>query len=158
VSKNCELTEIGLHPSDPLAAAVVAVRSEWHKVCSKYSVNSDTAKTYLVSYFSAMYNELLRQCQIAIKPSKPIPVAVCEDTDDVYYRFAGRAIRDMLSTRYKIIEASSKNYNQISLEITLLQRLSVHTKEEKDHIPDYLKYRDEGYMYCTSLVQKCYLS
>ena len=46
VLKNSELTDIGLHPSDPLAVKGVTVRSEWHKVCSSYSVNSDTAKTF----------------------------------------------------------------------------------------------------------------
>jgi len=29
----------------------------------------------------------------------------------------------------------------------MLQKLSVHLPEEKAHIPEYLKYRDEGYMY-----------
>jgi len=84
VSKNCELTEVGLHPSDPLAVKVVAVRSEWHKICSSYSVNSDTAKAFLIVYFR---NELLRQCQIV---PKPIPTAVYEDNVGVYYRYGGK--------------------------------------------------------------------
>jgi len=33
---------------------------------------------------------------------------------------------------------------QISEEITILQRINSYTKE---HIPDYLKYRDNGHMY-----------
>jgi len=33
------------------------------------------------------------------------------------------------------------------MEISILQKLSVHLQEEKTHIPMYLKYRDEGYMY-----------
>jgi len=148
VSKNSELTTIGLHPSDPLAVEVVAVKSKWHKVCSTYLVSSDTAKTFLISYFSSVYNVLLRQCQNAIKPSEPMPVTVVhEDTDDVYYWFGGGAIADMLKTRYSKMKTSSKDKQKISLEITVLQRLSVHTENDKVHIPAYLKYRDEGYMY-----------
>ena len=148
VLKNSELTDIGLHPSDPLAVKVVTVRSEWHKVCSSYSVNSDTAKTFLISYFSATYNELLQQCQNVIKPAEPIQVAaVHEDTDNVYYRFGGGAIADMLKTRYNKMKTSSKDKDQVSLEITVLQKLSVHMENDKIDIPAYLKYRDEGYMY-----------
>ena len=58
--KNGELSEIGLHPSDPLAVKVVAVWSEWHKVYCSYLVNIDTAKTF---YFGAVYNEVLKQCK-----------------------------------------------------------------------------------------------
>jgi len=45
-----------------------------------------------------------------------------------------------------MLETSSKDYNQISFEITLLHRFSVHAKK-RDFIPEYLKYQDEGYMY-----------
>ena len=90
MSKNCELTEVGLHPSDPLAVKLVAVRSEWHKICSSYCVNNDTAKTFLIAYFSAVYNELLRQCQIVVKPPKQISTAVCENSVGVYYRYGGK--------------------------------------------------------------------
>ena len=43
---------------------------------------------------------------------------------------------------------------KVSQEITILQQLSVHQKKNKDHVPDYLKYRDKGYMYfpCTELL------
>ena len=37
--------------------------------------------------------------------------------------------------------------DQVSKEITLLQKLSVHEKDKKVYLPEYLQYRDEGYMY-----------
>ena len=71
-----------------------------------------------------------------------------EDTDDVYYRFGGGAIADMFNTRYEKMKSPNCNdKDQISLEITILQKLSIHRENEKAHIPAYLKYRDEGYMY-----------
>ena len=35
-----------------------------------------------------------------------------------------------------------------------MQKLSIYDKKEKAHIPEYLQYRDEGYMYfpCTELL------
>ena len=88
-----------------------------------------------MSYFSSVYNELLKECQIAVK-LKPIPAAaVCEDADDVYHRFGGAAIAEMLKDTYNKTKTSSKDNNQISLDILLLQKLSVHTEEQKYHIP-----------------------
>ena len=51
VSKNMELSDIGLHPSDPLTGPVVSIRSQWNKVCHTYSIDDDTARTFLISYF-----------------------------------------------------------------------------------------------------------
>ena len=155
VSNNRDLTYLGLHPADPLADDVVAVRAEWNKVCNCYSVSRDVAKTFLISFCSSVYNELLRQCQVAINPPIPATVTVNQDSDDVYYRFGGGAIADMLKLRYtKMRSPNCTNKDQISLEITILQGLSVHRENEKALIPAYLKYRDEGYMYfpCTEIL------
>ena len=51
---------------------------------------------FLLSFFSSVYNELLRQCQVAINPPIPATVTGNEDSDDVYYRFGSGAIADML--------------------------------------------------------------
>ena len=141
--------DLGLHPADP-SADDMAFRAEWKKVCNSYSVSSDVAKTFLIFFSSSVYNELLRQCQIAITLPTPISATstMNEDTDDVYYRFGGGATADMFKTRYEKMKSPNCNdRDQISLEITILQKLSVHRENEKAHIPAYLKYRDEGYMY-----------
>ena len=71
-----------------------------------------------------------------------------EDTDDVYYRFGGAAIATMLKIRYdKIRSSSCADNDQVATEIAILQKFNVHLQEEKVHIPAYLKYRNEGYMY-----------
>jgi len=118
---------------------------------SSYSVCNDTAKTFLISYCSAVYNELLRQCRTAIKASGLIPVvpvtAVHEYTDDVFYQFGGGAIVNMFKTRYNKIKTSSQDKEQISLEITVLQKLSLYIENDKILILAYLKYWNKGYMY-----------
>ena len=61
----------------------------------------------------------------------------------------------MLQVRYKKMKGSTcTNQDQVSKEISILQKLSIHDKKEKAHIPEYLQYRDEGYMYfpCTELL------
>ena len=61
----------------------------------------------------------------------------------------------MLHNRYTKIKLWPLNQKDwVSQEITVLQQLSVHRKEDKDHVPDYLKYRDEGHMYfpCVELL------
>ena len=128
---------------------MVSVRSEWNKVCSAYSIDSDTARTFLISFCGLIYDDLLKQCQIVIRPSPtsatPMPT---EDTDDVYYRFGGAAIAAMFKVRYdKIRSSNCADKDQVSMEISILQKLSIHLEEDKTHIPAYLKYRDKGFMY-----------
>ena len=145
MTKNSELTDIGLHPDNPIASKVISVRVEWKKVCDTRSIDKNTSHTFCISFFGSIYNELLRQCQVAIKPpTTSAPLEQKEDTDDVYYRFGGAAIATMLKTRYsKMQNPTCSNKDHVSLEITMLQKLSVHLPEEKTHIPEYLKCRDE---------------
>jgi len=54
----------------------------------------------------------------------------------------------MLHNRYtKIKSCVSSKKDNVSQEITILQQLGVHRKEDKDHVPEYLKYHDEDHMY-----------
>ncbi len=70
------------------------------------------------------------------------------DKDDVYFRFGGAVLSSMLHVRYKSIRTCHESRrDQISQEITILQ--SINTKE-KSAMPDYLRYRDRGYMYSSN--------
>ena len=60
-----------------------------------------------------------------------------------------------LHNRYtKIKNCASSQKDKVLQEITILQQFSVHRKEDKDHVPEYLKYRDEDHIYfpCTELL------
>jgi len=64
-----------------------------------------------------------------------------EESEDVNYRFGGAALASMLKTRYNKMKISTNlNQDQVSLEISILQRISIHEEKDKSHIPDYLKY------------------
>ena len=68
-----------------------------------------------------------------------------QEGDDVYYRFGGTAISAMLHLRYKEIKACRDDQRDLlSQEISILH--SINSKN-KTNIPQYLSYRDRGYMY-----------
>ena len=100
-------------------------------------------------YCSSTLDELLKQCHKVIqsfekKSSDPIDVEA--DDDVVYYRFGGAAIASMLHSRYDKLKEHPGD-KQLSEETTILQKISIHKKEDKENIPGSLKYRDKGHMY-----------
>ena len=108
----------------------------------------DNANNFLILFCSCVYDELLRTCHSAIDTTQPTTQARSEGSDDVYYHFGGAAISSMLQSRYTQIKSCTlAQKERVSLELSVLQKLSIHNKEEKAHIPSYLKYRDMGYMY-----------
>jgi len=69
--------------------------------------------------------------------------------------FGGAAIASMLHSRYARIKDCALSHKQkLSIEISVLQKISVHQKEDKSDVPGYLKYRDNGFMYfpCIELI------
>lgn len=127
---------------------ICTTRSLWQEFCDLYPSESlEKCKKVMILFSSAMYNILSEQvlCQQAAYSSRctvtdPSP---SNDGDDVYYRFGGAAIADMLKVRYTKRSSTSATSN-VSHEIKILQ--SINTKE-KSNMPEYLKYRDRGYMY-----------
>ena len=148
VDYNCELSLIGLHPDDPVAVDVVSVRSQWHRVVMSFSLKKQDAKYFLILFCSCIYDNLLRTCHLAIELDQETTASCFEDGNDVYYRFGGASISSMLHNRYSQMKSCALSLKEkVSLEINVLQKLSIHKSEEKSHIPSYLKYRDCGYMY-----------
>ena len=156
VDKNMELSLIGLHPSDPVAECIVSIRSQWGKVCTENCLQKSNAQKFLILFCDCVYEELLRQCHRVIEPDSQIPDdPTGAESDDVYFRFGGAATCTMLHSSYTKIKSCSLNQKEkVSQEITILQQLSVSKTEDKKNVPDYLKYRDEGYI-CTSHVWNC---
>ena len=67
------------------------------------------------------------------------------DGDDVYYRLGGATLCDMLKLHYKQIRScSDEQKDHLSQEIVILQAIKT---DDKSAIPNYLQYRDQGYMY-----------
>ena len=85
VSENRELSELGLHPADISAESIVSVRSKWRKIYEMHSVSKDTAKTFLISFLGSIFDQLLKQCQIVLKPARSDTRMATEDSEDVYF-------------------------------------------------------------------------
>ena len=97
VDKNCQLSQVGLHPSDPLAIEVAAVRSKWNKFCSLHSLLSSESKKFLMVFCSCVYDELLRQCHIAIQADRQEDIISAQKGSA---SLAGQNLRDSLLTHH----------------------------------------------------------
>ena len=72
------------------------------------------------------------------QPSLPEP-------DEVYYKFGGAAIAEMLEKRYRSIHSCPENKRgTIVVEITVLKAMECL---DKSIIPPSLQYRDNGFIY-----------
>ena len=148
---NSQLTLLSVHPSEPLAAEIVAVRSKWRKVCTSHLELKNAFKSFLILFSSAAFDVFLQECHSTLQATESHSASLTpeRDSDNVYLRFGGATLAAMLHSRYDKVR-DHKNEG-VSQEITILQRLNSYTKE---HIPEYLKYRDNGYMYfpCTEML------
>ena len=63
-----------------------------------------------------------------------------EDSEDVYYCFAGAAIASMLHVRYDKLKQNGDS-KQLSHKIMILGKLSINNRQDKGHS---LKYQGKG--------------
>ena len=140
------------------AEAVISVHSQWSKLCAAHHLQRSAAKIFMILFCGCLYDELLCQCHKIIEPNVQASELCSEDSEHVYYRIGGSTMSNMLHSKYTTIKSSPLNQeDRVSQEITVLQQISIHKKEDKDHIPGYLKYRDEGYMYFPCVEQLPFL-
>jgi len=139
------LEAINLNQTDE--SSLVSLRNRWLQFCEANDVLVES-NPVMITVSSAIYALLLeraRDYQISLICSEPSRPASVTDGDDVYLRFGGAALCNMLHLHYKQIKSCPDTQrDQLSQEITILQ--AINTKD-KSKIPDYLKYRDRGYMY-----------
>ena len=105
----------------------------------------------MISIQGAIFKELSKLVahEISVVTSKnadqPSTSVAVEEPDDVYYRFGGAAIAEMLHNRYRSSHASPySKRNKIANEISILKAMEC---KDKSVIPASLKYRDRGFMY-----------
>ena len=115
--------------------------------------NEENLKKIMIIFSSSLYNAFLKEVHNNKSEThfatSTCTVSTIEDGDDVYFRFGGAAISDMLHLRYKNIRTcQAKKRDVLSHEIRCLQ--AINTKE-KASMPKYLQYRDRGYMYTPHL-------
>ena len=135
-------------------ADVCTVRRRWQTFCDAHSSYQDHLKKIMILFSSSLYNAFLKEIHSSTSEicsttgtgtASTVPIE--EDSDDVYFRFGGAALSDMLHLHYKNIRIQQLQDNKrdvLSQEISCLQ--AINTKEKGD-MPKYLQYRDRGYMY-----------
>ena len=102
---------------------------------------------HIYIYYQAIYELLLKQTESfknSLTTRLPLPSNAI-DGDDMYFRFGGAALCDMLHLRYQQIKTcTDMQRDKLSQEITILQAMNL---KDKSVLPQYLQYCDRGFMY-----------
>ena len=137
------LTEINLDKQ--LSKSLKVLRTKWLDFCKASGFPVPVSNPVTITLSSTIYNTLITYINLKGEESEKPTEAMSFDGDDVYYRFGGAAICEMLHLRYEQIKtAPFSKKDSISQEITILQAINC---KDKSTIPNYLKYRDLGFMY-----------
>jgi len=124
-------------------------RDAWLHFCSANGAPVPESNPVMITITATIYTVLLEHVmsfQESLTATNIVTKASeYTDGDDVYYRFGGAAICDVLKLHYEQIRScSDEQRDHLSQEIVILQAIKT---DDKSAIPDYLKYRDQGYMY-----------
>ena len=128
--------------------AICAIRTLWQEFCDSYPF--DMCNKLMILFSSIMYKILLDRVHsfsTSTCSSQETDPSPCVNEDDIYYRFGGATISAMLKVRYKKHKktaSTSATCSSLSDEIAILH--AINTKDKKS-MPEYLKYRDRGFMY-----------
>ena len=151
LSRSYPLSSIQLEKN--AEASVAGLRNQWLGFYESNGISDLDSKKVMILISSAVYELLLERAEEFQKNlnhpqgsgASSASSSSLTDGDDVYIRFGGAALCDMLHQRYKSIKSCQNSQRDIlSQEITVLQ--AINTKD-KTKIPQYLRYRDRGFMY-----------
>ena len=137
------VTEIDL--DQQLSKSVKVLRTKWLDFCKSSGFPVPVSNPVTITLSSTVYNTLITRINVKGEESETPIESTSLDGDDVYYRFGGAALCEMLHLRYEQIKTAPFNRkDSISQEITILQAIN---SKDKSAIPNYLQYRDLGFMY-----------
>lgn len=125
---------------------VCELRSTWLKFAKTNRKAVPLCNKIMMIVSSTVYNFLLDHvARFQQEFVQPETVTIETDEDDVYYRFGGAALCNMLHALYKEIKCCAHDHKDaLSQKITILQAINV---KDKSCIPGYLQYRDRGFLY-----------
>ena len=135
-------------PSDEMKK----IRQLWTSFCEECQLSKESRNRFMILLSSAMYKTLLKHTQTSIEQHTSVSstetitdITSSSDGDDVYFRFGGATLASMLHNRYEDIKKCTQDrHGVLAQEIKLLHIINTR---EKSGLPQYLKYRDRGYMY-----------
>ena len=117
----------------------------------------DHCNSVLLSLQGAVYSYFNRKVASEVRnteahesdQSGSTPPIITQESEDVYYRFGGAALKEMLHNRYKHIHTTPLDKrSQICVEISVLKSMLC---SDKSIIPPSLKYRDRGRTHVLSI-------
>lgn len=146
-----KFTLVAINLEESAHASLVATRKIWLEFCKKCNSPVPEPNPIMMAISSRAYGYLLDQVSVYQAsladqtPSGAVENTSVGDGDDVYNRFGGAAICAMLKHRYNELKNCLRtDRNALSIQICMLQAMNL---KDKSSIPDYLKYRDRGFMY-----------
>ena len=148
LARSYPLTAINLNES--AQHSVAALRMQWLDFCDINGLPVPESNVVMMTISTAIYELLLKQTEsfknsLTTNTTKLLPPPSATDGDDVYFRFGGAALCDMLHLRYQQIKScTDMQRDKLSQEITILQAMNI---KDKSVLPQYLQYRDRGFMY-----------
>ena len=128
---------------------LLKIHQQWLSYCTDCGVTRDVSNPVMVAVCSAVFNYLMHKINqqqkekiTKLNPHVPQP----EQDKGVYYRFGGAALSTMLHQRYNKLtpDIESDCREIVQNEISILKAIQC---TNKSHVPEYLQYRDMGYMY-----------
>ena len=155
LSSQYSLSAIDLQ--EPTGYQLSETRLAWLSFSEENGAPVPNSNPVMMTVSSAIYHYLLDHIARfqSNTPEKISSKSTTMEGDDVYYRFGGAALSDMLHLRYNQIKVCRDDQRDIlSQEISLLQAVN---SKNKTNISDYLNYRDRGYMYFPDQVFICFL-
>ena len=135
--------------SHPSLSAAIKKWNEFKNINSGYSAFH--LDCIIVAIQSAIFNQLAKWVahEISLVSGTGTQLGsrteLVEEPDDVYLRFGGAAIAEMLKHRYRSIHTVPEfKRNSIATEIAVLKAMEC---QDKSVIPSSLQYRHQGFMY-----------
>ena len=133
--------------ADKLGAPALPLPKLWLSMTR--STPKHVRNPLMIAMSSAVYTHMLQEVRLIIKDKDEECQSSCaveSEADEVYYRFAGGALADMLKVRYKDMKSNkpSLHKEKISKELQVLNWMRL---SDKSNLPSALVYRDRGGMY-----------
>ena len=128
------------------------IHQRWVGYCEGSGVSKEVYNSVMIAVYSAVFGYLMQlvakhqKDHLADSGHESGQAPLLADQEGVYYRFGGAALSAMLHLRYDQLKSGVHELKREAVkdEITILKAIQC---TDKHHVPDYLQYRDRGYMY-----------
>ena len=120
------------------------IHQRWLGYCEGIGVPKEVYNPVMIAVCSAVSDYLMQRVAKQQKPDGDncgLDQTLILEEEGVYYRFGGAALATMLHLRYNQLKSGIQESKResVKFEITILKAIQC---TDKQHIPEYLQYRD----------------